>query len=389
MIALFGSLSDDEKNIVSNNVARIVKLFNTDEIVSYQELDSVEFSKLYNKDDVVEIFIRANSGGTRLEKSDLLFSLLEANWDFAEEKVQDLLEELNAVGFNFTRDFVLKTCLCLIGAGARYEVEKFRNKENLAQIEQNWDNISSAIKDVKDFVYGKTFIKSDKALPSYLSLIPIIYFRYNNREKWKREVPFLNKWLIKTLLAGAFSGSPDGLIDQCIKNIKESKEFDIEVLNNIILESNRNLNVTSKTILEASYGGADLYLLFNLWYINYGFNFVPSFSGNSPQIDHIFPQSELKEIKIVDPITNRKRRKYAEIQRNQIANCMLLTRNENGAGGKGDTLPEEWFADKDDTYLDMHLIPKDKELWKLENYDRFIEARKNLLVERFMETFNS
>ena len=31
---------------------------------------------LYTEDDVVEVFIRANSGGTKLGKSDLLFSLL-------------------------------------------------------------------------------------------------------------------------------------------------------------------------------------------------------------------------------------------------------------------------------------------------------------------------
>ena len=40
---------------------------------------------------------------------------------------------------------------------------------------RKWDLISKAIKDVKDFVYGKTFVRSDKALPSYLVLIPLVY----------------------------------------------------------------------------------------------------------------------------------------------------------------------------------------------------------------------
>jgi hypothetical protein len=42
-----------------------------------------------------------------------------------------------------------------------------------------------------------------------------------------------------------------------------------------------------------------------------------------------------------------------------------------------DIPPEEWFHNKSDSYLNMHLIPKDRELWKLENYEQFIEARKN------------
>jgi hypothetical protein len=33
-----------------------------------------------------------------------------------------LLEKLNSHGFEFTRDFVLKTCLTLLDHGARYEV---------------------------------------------------------------------------------------------------------------------------------------------------------------------------------------------------------------------------------------------------------------------------
>ena len=67
---------------------------------------------------------------------------------------------------------------------------------------------------------------------------------------------------------------------------------------------------------------------------------------------------------------------------------MLLTREENGPGGKGDTPPERWFEDKDDKYLEIHLIPKDKELWKLDNYEKFIEERKKLLVTNMLPLIN-
>ena len=62
---------------------------------------------------------------------------------------------------------------------------------------------------------------------------------------------------------------------------------------------------------------------------------------------------------------------------------MLLSREENGAGGKSDILPEFWFADKDQDYLDMHLIPLDLSLWKLDRFEDFIKARKELIRERF------
>ena len=97
----------------------------------------------------------------------------------------------------------------------------------------------------------------------------------------------------------------------------------------------------------------------------------------------------MKEIKIVNPDTGRNVMRYREFDRNQIANCMLLTATENGAGGKRDTLPDEWFEDKDENYLNMHLIPKDHELWKINNYERFVSARKELLVENLKKIINA
>ena len=32
--------------------------------------------------------------------------------------------------------------------------------------------------------------------------------------------------------------------------------------------------------------------------------------------------------------------------RDQLANCMLLSQDENGAGGTSDILPEIWFSEK-------------------------------------------
>ena len=62
---------------------------------------------------------------------------------------------------------------------------------------------------------------------------------------------------------------------------------------------------------------------------------------------------------------------------------MLLTRAENGAGGKSDTTPADWFDDKDDDYLNLHLIPKDKDLWAMDRFEDFIAERKKLIADKF------
>ena len=127
----------------------------------------------------------------------MLFSLLTASWEDADEKLGELLEDINRTGYKFSRDFVLKTCLVLLNKGARYDVEKFRHTDVRDQIMQDWDKIADAIKGVKDFIYGNTFLKTDKTVPSYLSLIPFIYFSIISQTNGKITKQIIRKYLIR------------------------------------------------------------------------------------------------------------------------------------------------------------------------------------------------
>jgi hypothetical protein len=192
---------------------------------------------------VVELFIRANSGGTKLGKSDLLFALLAATWDSANDKAEALLDELNQREFAFTRDVILKTCLTVLDHGARYEVEKFRKQGVREEIESKWNAISDAIKDVLDFVVGKSFIHCDKALPSYLVLIPLVYLRYHYPAAW-RQARDLDSYLLRSSLAGAFSGTPDQLIDNLVAELRRTQRFSLDDVFGIIRSENRSLELT-------------------------------------------------------------------------------------------------------------------------------------------------
>ena len=373
-------LSDQEKEKIETAVAKISRVFCVEENIAYQEVDSVDNTELYQDDDIVEIFIRANAGGTPLGKSDLLFSLLSASWEEADVQMEELLEELNKNGYGFSRDFVLKSCLVILNKGASYNITKFRDIQTRNTIIDKWADISGAIKDVKDFLCSKTFIRTDKALPSYLVLIPLIYFRYHYAKQWP-SCQRLNEYILRTLISGAFSGSPDTLIDKCVTNIKENRRFDVNEIFGIIRADGRSLEITKDTILNQCYGSKELHLFLNLWY---DFNYQPSYDNNKPQVDHIFPQSILKTVKDINPNTEHKDiLRYKAEDRNQIANCMLLTAQENGAGGKSNIPPDEWFKNKSKDYLERHLVPEDRNLWKLENYEQFIEERKKLILMKF------
>lgn len=380
LVKQFGrDLTEAELQRIDDNVAATAKAFQTDEALVYQELDSLDRPELYSEEDVVEVFIRANAGGTRLGKSDLLFSLLISSWEEADEEMEDLLERLNAKGYDFDRDFVLKTCLTLLKKGARYEVEKFRDGKVRDEIQAHWDEIEAAILDVQDFLYGKTFVKCDKALPSYMALIPLIYLRFHYKAAWEA-AQNVREYLLRTLLTAAFSGAPDQIIDESVACIERVKSFDINALFDVIRSKGKSLEITEDRLLNSGYGSDTAHLVFNLWY---DFNYAPAWDGNVPHIDHIFPQSRLKKVKVPNEKGHLSLMKYKDAVRNQLANCMLLTADENGFARKSDTPPDVWFADKAAAYLELHLIPKDPALWKMEAFEDFIEARKKLILAKF------
>jgi hypothetical protein len=212
-------------------------------------------------------------------------------------------------------------------------------------------------------------------------LIPLVYSRYHFPDSWKT-AQNVDKYLLRALISGAFSGTPDQLIDDCVGKIKEQKGFNVNHIFDAIRSKGRSLELTEDRFWQMGYNSDTIHLLFNLWYRE--FNYTPAYENSLPQIDHIFPQSALRKIKKVSPETGRRSiMKYKQDVRDQLANCMLLTQDENGAGGKSDTLPEVWFADKPESYLDMHIIPRDKYLWKIDRFEEFLEERKRLIKQKF------
>lgn len=350
------------------------RLTSDDDGINEVVIDSIDNPQLYKIDDVVEIFIRANSAGTRLEKSDLLFSLLTSKWDEVEDDLFSFQDELAANSFPLDRDFILKTALILNGMGAKYAVDKFRDNNNITQIANNWSGLKDSIRAVIDFLKGNTFINSSAVMPGFNPIIPLIYFHFHYPSAWQQSAKSeLAMWLLRCFLASTFSGSADSILDGVVALIKKKADFDIADVNGEIESRGRNTKITEAALYNNYYGGDKIFLIFNLIYRNA--NFQPLYANNRPSEDHIFPQSLLKEQKKLNPETNRQVMKYSRWDRDQIANLMLLSIHEN-RDLKNAMAPDEWFAGKPTDYFEMHCVPQDLKLLKIGAYEQFIQARK-------------
>ena len=172
------------------------------------------------------------------------------------------------------------------------------------------------------------------------------------------------------------------MLDALVKNLAEKKEFSLDEAFGVIRTQGRSLELTEDRFWNKGYSQtrSTCSLTSGIATSTTRRLMTTTFHRWTTS----FPKSELKQVKVENPRTGRKDlMKYHDAERNQLANCMLLSKEENGAGGKWDTLPDEWFAGKSKEYLEKHLIPADPNLWKLDQFEAFIEARKVLIRERF------
>ena len=84
-------------------------------------------------------------------------------------------------------------------------------------------------------------------------------------------------------------------------------------------------------------------------------------------VHHIFPREFLKE-------KGETRDEYI----NCIGNLTLIDPGINSE--IGDTPPEEYFKEfKDVNIFQNHMIPIDRKLWRIDNFEKFLEARLKLI----------
>ena len=90
---------------------------------------------------------------------------------------------------------------------------------------------------------------------------------------------------------------------------------------------------------------------------------------NKLEVHHIFPRAQLYKLK------------YKRPQVNALANFCFLTKDTNL--NISDTLPEKYFPEIEANHpgaLVSQWIPIDPLLWKIENFEDFLEARRGLLA---------
>jgi uncharacterized protein with ParB-like and HNH nuclease domain len=324
-------------------------------------------------EDVLPIFVRVNSAGTPLSKTDLLFSTIVANWQEGREEIENLLETINTKGrgFAFKNDFVMRSCLTLTDSPVLFKVRSFK-RENIQKIKANWQNIKDAVNRTIDLLVEFGF--DGTTLMSQMAVVPVAYYLYRVEKVDDVTKSEIRRYLILGQLNRIFGASTDQVVSKIRETIKNNDfAFSIPRINEV-MEVDKKLSVSDDRLDEilSLDKGPYTFMVLSLLYPNLQLGQVQFHQ------DHIHPLSQFYKL------ANDGGEKWWQVyvNKDKLPNLQLLEGNENQSKSK--TPFEQWFeehvVDKTD-YKDRHYIPSDADM-AFESFNEFYNKRKLLLKEK-------
>ncbi|GAA8075289.1 hypothetical protein HpDR115_10770 [Helicobacter pylori] len=357
-------LGDEESELLET----LNKAFHDKQLISYFE----ETEKNLNK--VLNIFIRFNSGGVKLSYSDLLMSILTASFSSdIREKMNELVDTLKDKGFsNMGQDQVLKTCLLLIGKDTTFELKNF-NKNNIKEIEDNWEKIT-------DSIYNAKKLLENFGYAGYLSsayiLSSLAYFYFLNSKMNENDKEQALKFVRNAQITSYFTPSTDTKLNNIANSMKDVKTFE-SFNHNLAKHQTCPLKITNDAIEEMMCSSSHdrVFPILQILYPNL------KYKTTTFHIDHIYPKSKFNG-------KNKKLNKDFYECGNHLYNLQLLEGQENSA--KKDKDPEVWLKEeyKNEQAIEEYkkrnyIDPTLKLEW--ENIKEFREKREEAIIKTLKE----
>lgn len=365
---------DDKLRMELNFQIASYALSENTEILKTQTIDSklpADDKKRKSAFDILEIFVRVNTQGISLRRSDLIVSMLRLYWQPASELLPRFLKEINDGGnLNVDNDFVIRCMFSTAGIGTRLDFDLLRKKSNVDKLKKTYADCFDAIRSCVDFVRAECGIDSSKFLGGVNTMVPLVHYLFyapkrvfpkGSRTDARRAVFLFG--FAKTFTqysesrTGAFIRdylpSPSEIADGAAFSFKRAVEYvhwkgafdspDARLFSN-------NVELALALIQRRSGGKIKL-------------------STNQPEIDHIFPRSALAE-KGFDP---------QEI--NDMGNLWILPRGVNR--NKSAKHPSEFLKDVDDSALHAALINRDDLDYR--SFRSFVRQRREQIAEKLRE----
>ena len=361
----------DPDSHFSQYVSRLSRLLGIVDIELHVEEVTGEDKSL---DVVVEIFNRANSGGTKLSKGDLALAKICADWPEARDTMKRPLRSWATSGYHFNLDWLLRSVNTVLTGEAKFS---FLHNKDAEQVQDALKRAERGIDTCLNMIGGRLGLDHDQVLFGRFAVpVMVRYLDQHDGTLSAEERDKLLFWFAQAGMWGRFSGSTETYIDQDLAALETEGDPLNQLLEQLRLWHG-SLRTEPGHFTGWSLGARFypvLYMLTRMGDAQDWGTGLPLKSGllgkmSRLEVHHIFPKAQLYK------------RGYKRPEVNALANFCFLTKDTNLQ--ISDRLPAEYFPDVEADHpgaLASQWIPTDPELWKVENYLDFLAARRELLA---------
>jgi hypothetical protein len=327
--------------------------------------------------EVTDIFVRINSGGTKLYTSDLALAQVSSRWHGVTAELNHYLSEINKTyGLKLDTGFLMRAILVLFTSQSRFAFffRGERQKTSVNELRAIWKRIKPNLEHAINFLAGNCSIDKLDLLPTYYVLIPLmVFFDRFGTDVTPAQARELQRWVYMALIWTRYSGASETALDQDV-NALLSKEQPIQaMIQNIENRVGRGRQVEEHDLEEQRSNSPFMvmaYVLARRSHAQDWFTGVTITGDQKLEFHHIFPKALLKqkydlqkESRIVD----------------QVANLAFISAGANSRISSKD--PAEYLKTVSSTRLVAQSVPLDPGLWTLSCYQEFVQHRRTILAD--------
>lgn len=378
-------LPRERRNLISDNIAAVKRIEDRD------FLEQVIPVKATIKE-AIDIFYIVNASGVNLTDAELALAQISGYWPQARELFKNKLRELESRGWVFKLDFLMYALLAVThNVGSK--MEKLHTSDNREKLIEAWRLLDEKVLDYTcNVLQSQAYVDHTDEINSVYALIPIISYifkRPGNRLN-EEEIGKIIKWFYYSQVRTRYVSQLPQKLDKDLSIVAEN-DNPFDALLGIIAEE-RPLEIKPAEFV----GHGIMHPLFSLmrWYFKSRgavcFGTGLSLRQNmgkkySLERDHIFAYSVLRDSPYFD-MNNRFEFALAQ----ELTNRVILTSIENREKAANHaSVYLKTVKERFPNALKLQCVPEDEELWKDENFEKFLTVRREVLANELNYYLNN
>lgn len=324
-------------------------------------------------DEVVEIFNRVNSGGTKLSSADLWLARLCAHSPQVRNELRRLLDGWKNAQFSFRQEWLLR---CATAVATNQASFNSLRDVSVSEFDAALKRAAQSIDFVLNLFGDRLGIDHSRVLAGPYALVPLVRMvsEQGGSIKDQRTQELMLFWYMNSFMWGRYSGSTETKLQRDLNALESGG---VDGLIRELEQWRGSLRVQPDDFDSSSIGARFYPLLYILTRVNAsrdlfsGIKLSNAMLGSQSklQVHHIFPKKRLYDAD------------YRRSQVNALANFCFLTALGNQTISAAN--PARYLAEAESAnpgVLASQWIPSDDVLWQIDRYTDFLAARRVLLA---------